>query len=64
MLSRLRRAGPHGLPHRPLHATEILDSRARPTLAVALATFDGTRVRAGVPSGASTGPKETVGTEK
>lgn len=31
-----------------LHAVEILDSRARPTLAVTLETADGTRVRAGV----------------
>ncbi|MEU6284384.1 phosphopyruvate hydratase [Streptomyces sp. NPDC047028] len=43
-----------------LHAVEILDSRARPTLAVALTTADGTRVRAGVPSGASTGTREAV----
>ncbi|MFJ2958728.1 phosphopyruvate hydratase [Streptomyces sp. NBC_00669] len=43
-----------------LHAVEILDSRARPTLAVTLATADGTRVRAGVPSGASTGSREAV----
>ncbi|WKX22405.1 phosphopyruvate hydratase [Streptomyces sp. HUAS CX7] len=44
-----------------LHAVEILDSRARPTLAVTLTTADGTRVRAGVPSGASTGTREAVG---
>jgi enolase len=43
-----------------LHATEILDSRARPTLAVTLETADGLRVRAGVPSGASTGTREAV----
>ncbi|MCX4919867.1 phosphopyruvate hydratase [Streptomyces sp. NBC_00687] len=43
-----------------LHAVEILDSRARPTLAVTLTTADGTRVRAGVPSGASTGSREAV----
>ncbi|WP_432251729.1 phosphopyruvate hydratase [Streptomyces sp. HNM1019] len=43
-----------------LQAVEILDSRARPTLAVALTTGDGTRVRAGVPSGASTGSREAV----
>ncbi|MEU4088951.1 phosphopyruvate hydratase [Streptomyces aureus] len=43
-----------------LHAVEILDSRARPTLAVTLTTADGTRVRAGVPSGASTGTREAV----
>lgn len=43
-----------------LHAVEILGSRARPTLAVSLITADGTRVRAGVPSGASTGSREAV----
>ncbi|WP_445527538.1 phosphopyruvate hydratase [Streptomyces cyslabdanicus] len=43
-----------------LHAVEILDSRARPTLAVTLTTADGTRVRAGVPAGASTGTREAV----
>ncbi|PWI13112.1 phosphopyruvate hydratase [Streptomyces sp. Act143] len=43
-----------------LHATEILDSRARPTLAVVLETADGLRARAGVPSGASTGTREAV----
>ncbi|MFJ9542559.1 phosphopyruvate hydratase [Streptomyces sp. NPDC101225] len=43
-----------------LHAVEVLDSRARPTLAVTLTTADGTRARAGVPSGASTGTREAV----
>ncbi|MGV9422849.1 phosphopyruvate hydratase [Streptomyces sp. NPDC003656] len=43
-----------------LHAVEILDSRARPTLAVTLTAEDGTRVRAGVPAGASTGTREAV----
>lgn len=43
-----------------LGAVEILDSRARPTLAVTLTTADGTVVRAGVPSGASTGTREAV----
>ncbi|MFF2959054.1 phosphopyruvate hydratase [Streptomyces sp. NPDC057963] len=43
-----------------LRAVEILDSRARPTLAVNLITLDGTRIRAGVPSGASTGTREAV----
>ncbi|MET8631745.1 phosphopyruvate hydratase [Streptomyces sp. NPDC004680] len=43
-----------------LHAVEILDSRARPTLAVTLTASDGTRIRAGVPSGASTGTREAV----
>ncbi|MFI6348214.1 phosphopyruvate hydratase [Streptomyces sp. NPDC050560] len=43
-----------------LHAIEILDSRARPTLALTLTTADGARIRAGVPSGASTGSREAV----
>jgi enolase len=45
---------------REVHATEILDSRARPTLAVTLTTATGTAFRAGVPSGASTGTREAV----
>lgn len=45
---------------RELHAIEILDSRARPTLAVTLGTDDHIRVRAGVPAGASTGSREAV----
>jgi enolase len=43
-----------------VHAVEILDSRARPTLSVTLALGDGTIARAGVPSGASTGSGEAV----
>jgi enolase len=43
-----------------IRAVEILDSRSRPTLAVILTTSDGTTVRAGVPSGASTGSREAV----
>ena len=43
-----------------VHAVEILDSRSRPTLAVTLGLADGTIVRAGVPSGASTGSREAV----
>ena len=43
-----------------LSALEILDSRARPTLAVTVTLADGTTVRAGVPSGASTGSREAV----
>ncbi len=43
-----------------LHAVEILDSRARPTLSVSLSTRQGPVVRAGVPSGASTGSREAV----
>jgi enolase 1/2/3 len=41
-------------------ATEILDSRSRPTLAVTVELADGSRARAGVPSGASTGSREAV----
>ena len=41
-------------------ALEILDSRARPTLAVTVRLADGTAARAGVPSGASTGSREAV----
>jgi enolase len=43
-----------------VHAVEVLDSRARPTVTVTLTTHDGARVRAGVPSGASTGSREAV----
>lgn len=43
-----------------LHALEILDSRARPTLSVALTVGDGSTWTAGVPSGASTGSGEAV----
>jgi enolase len=43
-----------------IKAVEILDSRARPTLAVTLTTADGVTARAGVPSGASTGSREAV----
>ena len=43
-----------------LRAVEILDSRARPTVAVTVALDDGTVARAGVPSGASTGTREAV----
>ncbi|HTT89994.1 MAG TPA: phosphopyruvate hydratase [Acidimicrobiales bacterium] len=43
-----------------LHAVEILDSRARPTLSVTLSTQQGPVLRAGVPSGASTGSREAV----
>lgn len=37
-----------------LHATEILDSRGRPTLTVTVELADDTTTHAGVPSGAST----------
>jgi len=43
-----------------VHATEILDSRGRPTLSVSLRTADGATHRAGVPSGASTSSGEAV----
>lgn len=43
-----------------VRALEILDSRARPTLAVTLTLADGTVAEAGVPSGASTGTREAV----
>jgi enolase len=43
-----------------IEAFEILDSRARPTLAVNLTLDDGSTARAGVPSGASTGSREAV----
>ena len=43
-----------------LHAVEVLDSRARPTLAVTLTTRGGLRARAGVPAGASRGSREAV----
>ncbi|AZN29802.1 phosphopyruvate hydratase [Flaviflexus salsibiostraticola] len=43
-----------------IQAIEILDSRGRPTLSVAVELTDGTRQEAGVPSGASTGTREAV----
>jgi enolase 1/2/3 len=49
-----------GLQIASVQAVEILDSRARPTLAVTLTAQDGVTVRAGVPSGASTGTREAV----
>ena len=41
-----------------VHAREILDSRANPTLEVEVSLDDGARGRAAVPSGASTGVHE------
>ncbi|BCP18162.1 phosphopyruvate hydratase [Mycobacterium paraintracellulare] len=41
-------------------ALEVLDSRGRPTVSVRMALSDGCEVRAGVPSGASTGSGEAV----
>lgn len=43
-----------------VRALEVLDSRGRPTLEVEIELGDGTRVQAGVPSGASTGSGEAV----
>ncbi|WP_343601100.1 phosphopyruvate hydratase [Mycobacterium sp.] len=43
-----------------ISAIEILDSRGRPTLTVRAILPDGTKVRSGVPSGASTGSREAV----
>jgi enolase len=43
-----------------LHAREILDSRGNPTVEVDLQLADGSRGRAAVPSGASTGSHEAV----
>jgi enolase len=43
-----------------LTALEVLDSRAKPTMAVTVRLADGTTARAGVPSGASTGSREAV----
>ncbi|MGZ6213957.1 MAG: phosphopyruvate hydratase, partial [Candidatus Limnocylindria bacterium] len=43
-----------------VHALEVLDSRARPTLTVTVRLADGPVGAAGVPSGASTGTREAV----
>jgi enolase len=43
-----------------IHAREILDSRGNPTIEVDLTLKGGTRGRAAVPSGASTGKREAV----
>ncbi|HVT76435.1 MAG TPA: phosphopyruvate hydratase [Acidimicrobiales bacterium] len=43
-----------------VHATEILDSRGRPTVEVTVVLASGERATAGVPSGASTGRAEAV----
>src|SRR5208337_3939758 len=43
-----------------IHAREILDSRGNPTVEVDIVLNDGTRARAAVPSGASTGTHEAV----
>ncbi|NIA04712.1 MAG: phosphopyruvate hydratase, partial [Proteobacteria bacterium] len=41
-------------------AREILDSRGNPTVEVDCELMDGTRARAAVPAGASTGSREAV----
>jgi len=43
-----------------IHAREILDSRGNPTVEVDIVLKDGTKARAAVPSGASTGIHEAV----
>ncbi len=43
-----------------LKAYEVLDSRGNPTVEVDITLFNGTRARAAVPSGASTGEKEAM----
>jgi enolase len=43
-----------------VHAHEILDSRGNPTLEAEVALEDGSRGRAAVPSGASTGKREAL----
>ncbi|SRR5579875_265839 len=43
-----------------VHALEVLDSRARPTLEVSVRLSSGAMASAGVPSGASTGTREAV----
>lgn len=45
---------------RSIHAREILDSRGNPTLEVDVILDNGSRGRAAVPSGASTGTREAV----
>jgi enolase len=43
-----------------IHAREILDSRGNPTVEADIVLHDGTRAKAAVPSGASTGKHEAV----
>src|SRR3989442_11865191 len=45
---------------RELQAREVLDSRGNPTIEVEVTLDDGTRGRAAVPSGASTGSREAL----
>ena len=55
-----RRRVPVPMTVRAVEAAEVLDSRGKPTLAVSMMLVDGTQVKAGVPSGASTGSREAV----
>jgi enolase len=50
----------HGLHITVVDASEILDSRGRPTLQITLGSADGRTATAGVPAGASTGRREAV----
>jgi enolase len=43
-----------------IHARQILDSRGNPTVEADITLADGTRSRAAVPSGASTGSHEAT----
>lgn len=43
-----------------IHAREILDSRGNPTVEVDVVLQDGSKGRAAVPSGASTGSREAL----
>ena len=60
LLSACLAVGMTGVRVRDVSALEILDSRGRPTLQVAVTFSDGTSGLAGVPSGASTGSGEAV----
>jgi len=44
-----------------IHGREILDSRGNPTVEVDIVLNDGTKARAAVPSGASTGVHDLTG---
>lgn len=48
------------IPIKTIHAREILDSRGNPTIEVDVALEDGSKGRAAVPSGASTGEREAL----
>lgn len=55
-----RKAGFFSMRIRTIYAREILDSRGSPTVEVEVELTNGTRGRAAVPSGASTGRKEAL----